>query len=105
MAKYSGKVGYIDTVETQPGVWTDEVTEKFHYGDFTRNSSRFQTSTDSANDNVNTSNEISIIADPYAIQNFQSIRYVEFMGTKWKVDSVEVKYPRLILSIGGVWNG
>lgn len=105
MAKYSGNIGYIETVETLPGVWTEQVTERFHYGDFARNSIRFQTSSEGANDNINTSNEVSIVADPYAIQNFHSIRYIEYMGTKWKVNSVEVKYPRLILSIGGVWNG
>ena len=57
------------------------------------------------NDNINISNRISIVADPYAIQNFHTMRYATFMGTKWKVKSVNVNYPRLILSLGGVWNG
>lgn len=57
------------------------------------------------NDDINVSNEISILADPYANQNFHAMRYVEFMGAKWKISGVEVQYPRLILSVGGVYNG
>ena len=55
-------------------------------------------------DDINISDSISIIADPYAFQNFHSIKYVTWMGAKWAVRSVDVQYPRLILSIGGVWN-
>ena len=73
-------------------------------GDVIRNTRRLQ-SADQVNDNVNVSNEISIIADPYANGNFHAMRYVGFMGAKWKITNVEVLYPRLILTIGGVWNG
>ena len=73
-------------------------------GDVIRNTRRLQ-SADQVNDNVNVSNEISIIADPYANGNFHAMRYVGFMGAKWKITNVEVQYPRLILTIGGVWNG
>lgn len=103
MAKFSGMIGYAKTVETEPGIWEEQITEHKHYGDFPRNTSKFQTS-GSINDNVNVSNEISIVADPYATKNFQEMRYVEFMGTKWKITGIEVKYPRLILSIGGLYN-
>lgn len=104
MAKYYGIIGYAETAETEPGVWEEQITERKYYGDFTRNTSKFQTS-GGVNDDINVSNEISIVADPYAIQNFCYMRYVEYMGTKWKITNAEVKYPRLILSIGGVYNG
>lgn len=104
MAKWFGKVGYNVTVETEPGVWQEQITEHKYYGDLTRNTRKLQTSS-SINDDVNIANEISIVADPFANQNFHAIRYVEYMGTKWKVTSVEVQYPRLILTIGGVYNG
>lgn len=104
MAKFYGVVGYIETVEVKPGIWRPQPTERRYYGELTRNTSKFQTS-GGANDNINIANEISIIADPYANQNFHLIRYVEFMGTKWDVTNVEVKYPRLILTVGGVYNG
>lgn len=104
MAKFYGAVGYAETVETKPGVWTEQITERKYSGDLIRNTRRLQTA-DKLNDDITVSNEISIIADPYAYSNFHSMRYVEFMGAKWKIDNVEVQYPRLILTIGGVYNG
>lgn len=104
MAKFFGVIGFNDgTVETRPGVWEQQVVERQYYGDLIRNSRRLQ-QTDQLNDDINISNEISIVADPYANANFHSIRYVEFMGAKWKVTNVEVQYPRLKLTLGGVWN-
>ena len=103
MAKFYGKVGYAKTVETKPGVWRPEIIEREYFGDLTRNARRYE-SAGQVNDNLNIANEISIVADPYACQNFHSMRYVEFMGAKWKITSVEVQYPRLILTIGGVYN-
>ena len=104
MAKYFGKIGYAEQVETAPGVWEEQITEHQYYGDVVRNIRKLESSGD-INDNINVSMEISIVADPYAIQNFHAMRYVEFMGSLWKITSVEVNYPRLILSIGGVYNG
>lgn len=104
MAKWFGKIGFAEQVETTPGVWEDKITPREYYGDVYRNSRRLQ-SADQLNDNLNISNEISIVADPYANDNFHKIRYVEFMGAKWKVNNAEVRYPRLILNIGGVYNG
>ena len=103
MPKWYGKIGYGVTEETSPGVWTEEIVERQYYGDIIRNLRRLETS-DQVNDNVSVSNEISIVSDPYAFENFHSIRWVEFMGVKWKVSSIEVQYPRLVLSLGGVYN-
>lgn len=105
MAKWFGKIGYIETVETpaDSGVWKEVVVEKSYYGDLIRNTRRLQSS-GNLNDNVTIGNEISIVADPYANKNFHSVRYAEFMGTKWKVTNIDVQYPRLILSLGDVYN-
>ena len=103
MAKWFGKIGFADTKETSPGVWEEIITVREYYGDVTRNTRRFQSS-ENLNDNIVVSNDISIVADPYAIQNFYSIRYIEFMGTKWKINNVEVSYPRLILTLGEICN-
>lgn len=104
MAKWFGKIGFDrGTVETAPGVWQPSIVEKSYFGDVQRNSRRLQTS-DKVNDDLNISNEISIVADPYANENFHKIRYAVFMKTKWKVTDVEVQYPRLILTLGGEWN-
>lgn len=104
MAKFYGKVGYIKTEETVPGVWTPKTIEREYVGDLVRNHKRYESSSN-VNDNITLQNEISIVCDPYALQNFQDIRYVELMGTLWKVTSVDVQYPRLVLSVGGVYNG
>lgn len=104
MAKWFGKIGFAETKETSPGVWAEEIVAHEYYGDVLRNSRRLQAS-DKLNDDINISNEISIVADPFANNNFHSMRYIEFMGAKWKITNVEVKYPRLVLTIGGLYNG
>ena len=103
MAKFYGTIGYAETVETSPGVWTEQITERKYFGDLNRNSRRLQTA-NQLNDDINIANEISILADPFAYANFHSMRYVEYMSTKWKISNVEVQYPRLILTTGGVYN-
>ena len=103
MAKFYGKIGYANTVETKPGVYEEQIVERSYYGDLIRNTRRLQ-SADQVNADINISNEISIVADPYATNNFHTMRYAVFMGTKWKISNVEVSYPRLILTLGGVYN-
>lgn len=104
MAKFYGAIGFIEMTETRPGIWKEGIAEHNYSGDLNRNTRRLE-SASQVNDNINVANEISIVADPYANQNFHSIRYVRFMGAKWKVSNVEVQYPRLILTLGGVYNG
>ena len=104
MAKWFGKIGYGETVETKPGIWTEQITKRQYYGDLIRNSRRLQTVADKVNDDINISNQLSIVSDPYANENFHAMRYAEFMGSKWKITDVEVQYPRLILTLGGVYN-
>lgn len=104
MAKYYGYIGFAETVETNPGVWIENIIEKPYYGELTRNTKKYQHS-ESVNDNINISNVLSIIADPYANENFQKIRYVNFMGAKWKVEIAEVQFPRITLTLGGLYNG
>lgn len=105
MAKYYGVIGFSDgSVETSPGIWNERIVERPYYGDVIRNMRRLQ-SGEHVNDNVTIANEISIVSDPYALQNFHAMRYIAWMGTNWKVTSVEVQYPRLILSIGDEYHG
>lgn len=104
MNRWYGKVGYIETVEIEPGIWEEKETVRSYYGELVRNSSKFRVSGD-VNDNKDVSVELSIVADPYSSLHFHAIRYVEFGGTKWKVNTVEPKRPRLILSLGGEYNG
>ena len=105
MAKYFGKIGYIVTRETSPGIWKAEPVEREYSGDVLRNTSNWSESSDSTNDDLSLNSQISIVADPFAYQNFSSMKYIHYLGAKWKIKSVEPKYPRLILTIGGVYNG
>lgn len=104
MAKFYGNIGYASAEETTPGVWVEQITERSYYGELVRNTRRLESSSN-LNDNINIANEISIVADPYAQSHFHEMRYVEFQGAKWKISNVEVQYPRLILTLGGLWNG
>lgn len=104
MARFYGKVGYMTTEETAPGVWTEVQNERTYYGDVLENRHKWMP-TDKLNDNVSVSNRISILADAYAYQHFSHIRYVWWMGVKWKVTSISVERPRLVLELGGEWNG
>ena len=103
MAKFYGVIRFSETKETVPGVWEEIVTDRNYYGDVIRNVRKYQAGS-GVNDDLNINNEISIVADPFAYENFHSMKYVVFMGAKWKITSVEVQYPRLILTIGGVYN-
>lgn len=104
MAKFYGAIGFAETVETDPGIWEEKIVERSYSGDVIRNIRKLQTPSNSVNDNITVSNEISIVADPYAELNMFAMRYVVFKGNKWKIESVDVNYPRLTLSIGGLYN-
>ena len=102
MGKWCGKIGYAETVEIEPGICEEQITERKHYGDVISNRFKRQNSGD-VNDDINISQIISIVADPFAYQHCSEIIYVEYMGSKWKVSDVEPMFPRLQLTIGGVY--
>ena len=103
MAKFCGVIGYAITRETEPGIYVEEIVENEYYGDVIKNTRRLKEA-NKVNDDINVSNQFSIVADPFANNNFHAMRYIVFMGTKWKITDVEVQYPRLILSVGGLYN-
>ena len=105
MPKFFGPIGFSIPTETRPGVWNDRIEERNYPGDVTRNSNRWVASSDSTNDDLTVNNQISIVADAFAENHFHTMKYVNWMGANWKVTSVEVKPPRLIINIGGVYNG
>lgn len=103
MAKYFGMVGYSETKETRPGIWEEAITEREYFGDVISFVPRWESGGQQLNDNLDVTNKISIVADLFACRNFHMMRYVTWMGAKWKVTNVEVQYPRLILTTGGVY--
>ena len=104
MARFCGKVGYLTTEETRPGIWEDIIVERTYRGDIVKNKSMWQ-STEFVNDNINISSDISILADAFAYQHFSEIKYVEFMDAKWTVTSATPERPRITLTLGGLYNG
>lgn len=103
MAKFYGAIGFAESVEIRPGVHKEEIKEYNYYGDLERISRRLQAA-EKTNDDINIANVISIIADPYARDHFHSMRYVKLNGVAWKVSDVEVQFPRLRLTVGGLYN-
>ena len=105
MPKFCGKIGLFTQSETAPGVWEETIVEKSVYGEIVRDNRRFQNHS-TQNDDITISNSFSIVADKEAYTYFHNIRYIEYMGTKWKVESVDASNPpRLVLDVGGVYNG
>ena len=104
MSKYFGKIGFGVIEETRPGVHAPTITEGEYYGDIVRNSRRLEGGS-KVNDDLNINMTLSIVADPFAFNNFHQLKYVEYMGAKWKATSVEPQFPRLIITLGGVYNG
>ena len=103
MSKFYGTVGFVKTVETKPGIWEEQVEEKGYYGDLIRNIGRYNGS-NKVNADFTLNNQISIVTDPYALENLQFIKFVRFLGTAWVVSSIDVEYPRLVLSLGDIYN-
>lgn len=104
MTKYYGKIGFITTEETDPGVYIEKTIERSYKGDVIRNYRRWESSQDSINSNINVNNSISIISDDFVVNNMPFIRYVEWMGSYWNINNIDVQPPRLILEIGGIYH-
>ena len=104
MSRWCGNVGFSETEKYAPGTWEPHIIERPYYGDVISNRWK-QQSSEGVNNDINLSNQISIVADPYALNHCSTIAYVEFHGAKWKVTDVDVQHHRLVLSMGGVFNG
>lgn len=106
MARFYGAIGYGIAVESPPGsgVHVDEITEYSYFGDVIRNTRKLENG-ESLNNDISVGNSISIVADQFAIEHFFAMRYIRWAGALWKIDNVEVRSPRLILSLGSVYNG
>jgi hypothetical protein len=104
MAKFFGEVGYGETVEKAEGVWVDDIVEYSYYGDVVKNTRQLREG-ENLNNEISVSNSISIVADAYLREHFHAIRYIRWAGALWTVSDVEVQSPRLLLRLGGVYNG
>lgn len=103
MAKYYGAIGFSNTAEVRPGVWSEVITERHYPGDVIRSNYSWQNS-GNVIDDLNVSNQISIVADKFAEENIGRMKYATLIGSKWKITSVSLEYPRIVLSLGGLFN-
>lgn len=105
MARFYGAVGYVELQETGLDIVSEVPSERMYKGELLKNYSRL-TNGESINDTVAVSNRVSILADPYALNHMHAMRYVKWRGGVWKITDVDASQsPRLILSLGGVYNG
>lgn len=104
MGKYSGMIGFATNVEKEPSIYDDVITEQKYYGDILENNSKFIVS-DNLSGDVQITNQFSIVGDSFAFQNYTDIRYLTWKGKRWIVTFVKEQYPRLVLTIGGIYNG
>ncbi len=109
MARFFGKIGFVKTEETDPedhpGVWDPVLTEREYYGDVIRNNRRWDQNSSGVNDNLVINNTISIVADDYANRYMGAMKYVRWHGERWQISTIEVQRPRIILTLGGVYDG
>lgn len=106
MAKFVGIIGFVRDVETLPGsgAFVEESVEKTYRGDVLMNMSRWQDAS-KVNEDLTIDNKFSIVADSFALRNIGIMRYVEYLGEKWKIKSIEIVRPRIIITVGGLYNG
>lgn len=107
MSLFYGPIGFVETVEDPvgSGIWGEQATERNYRGEVSRYSKRWDNGSQQVNPNLTISNTISIVADPYISNHVYAIRYIKWLGGYWEISSVDVESPKLILSIGGVYNG
>jgi hypothetical protein len=104
MAKFYGVIGFGESVEKASGIFDDVITERNYRGEVVRNARGLETG-EKVNSDITVDNSLSIVADAYANEHLFAIRYVGWAGALWTVSNVEVQSPRLILRLGGVYNG
>lgn len=104
MTRFFGQIGFVKQTEIRPGVWDESAIERDYYGDVLRNNYRWDKS-EQVNDNLNISNSISIVADSFILDNAYALKYIRWLGARWTITSFEIQQPRIILSIGGLYNG
>jgi hypothetical protein len=102
--RFYGNIGFGLQTETAPGVWDDIITEKSYFGDVVRTTRRLSDGTEVLPD-ISVSNSISVVADAFAAENFIFMKYVIWNGVRWVINTAVVQRPRIVLELGGVYNG
>ena len=110
MAKFYGEIGFVKTYEVEvdgipSGQFKTEDIKRYYRGDILQNVRKWSDSTEKVNEDVTISNRFSILIDSFISENLSYLKYINYFGVKWKISNVEIQYPRLILTTGGIYNG
>ena len=103
MARFFGRIGFVDTYESSPGVWSERTIAPTYYGDVLSDRRRYN-SGESINDNIVLVNYISVVGDTFMLENYHTMKWVEYKDCKWAITAVELEYPRVKINFGGLWN-
>lgn len=102
MSRFSGKLGFVITRETEEGVWLEDVVEISVKGTirslWVRNNNNASVNTD-----LRLTDEISVLMDTKIKTHLETLKYVVWKGSKWEVQSIGVNYPRLTINLGGLY--
>lgn len=103
--KFYGYIGFAVTVDDGDGVWRPTITDKKYSGDVLR-LIRNKDSGEHINDGLRLNSQFSILMDPWFQDHFSSVKYIEYLGTKWVVESADpTNYPRVLITPGGIYHG
>lgn len=105
MARFVGTVGFAMIEETRPSIYEEVYRERLYKGDLIRKSRQWSPS-EHLNDDIQIANDISIIADSFAVMNLGVMRYVHWMDQYFEISSAAIDNDRhrITLSLGGVFN-
>ena len=102
MSRFSGKLGFVMTRETEEGVWLEDKIEIPVKGTirslYVRNDNN-----SSVNSNLRLTNEVSVLMNSKITTYLETLKYVVWKGSKWEVQSIGVNYPRLTINLGGLY--
>lgn len=104
MAKWAGKIGFAETVKGDDDITRTTIIERSFKGDVLQDYRNWEDS-EKINGNINISNRISVVAKDYMLTHLQYMRYVTWQGAKWRIKTISVAYPRVILLLGDLYNG
>lgn len=102
--RWYGAIGYATDVEIKPGVWVPQIVDRKYQGSLFKNKTALQ-QTAEINSGITFNHSLSVIADPFAYENYYSIKYVTYLNKKWIVTNIVMEYPRMTLTLGGMYNG
>ena len=103
MPKWYGRIGFSTDSDQGFGIFEKTSEARPYYGDIIHSRPGWTAVSDSTNEKMTVNSRISVVADDFALQNTYRMTWIEYLGTKWYISSVELAFPRIIVDIGNVY--